>query len=273
AFATLPPLLGGTTFVNLGVFGLGNIALEGANETHFCRGSHCVSNTPFDPLTGTEISDLLFKAPQLAGSLLSYQVQFVDQHGAVVGPTSAHKVGTIITPVLNANPNFDTVVLRLDPLVFTGVGEVFETPITIAMLNLQSVNPLLIFGFHYELLVTLLNGPVDPQFTGNIKLDSTAINSSGGVFGTVDMGVTGPAPTTANLGANLPSGMEGLPVNFDIQFIPLDGGPSLPSQNGESIFQNPTLGTFGPTPEPSTFGLLAIGGAVMWLASRRRRAS
>ncbi len=31
----------------------------------------------------------------------------------------------------------------------------------------------------------------------------------------------------ANLDSTLPSGMEGLPLNFDIQFIPLDGGPGL----------------------------------------------
>jgi hypothetical protein len=87
------------------------------------------------------------------------------------------------------------------------------------------------------------------------------------------MGVTGPTPTTANLGSNLPSGMEALPVNFDIQFIPLDGGPGINDQLGEVIFQNNGPSSFSATPEPSGF-LLLLTACLMsgGLTARKRRA-
>jgi len=65
--------------------------------------------------------------------------------------------------------------------------------------------------------------------------------------------------------------MLGLPVDFDIQFIPLDGGPSLPSNSGETIFQNPTLGTLNPVPEPSYLAALGIGGGALLLIHYRRQ--
>jgi hypothetical protein len=216
---------------------------------------------PFYPLTTAEVTRLNTLAPNLG--LVSYQLQWVDQHGSAVGPTSAHKVGQILVPVINTTPNFDTVVQRLTAANLTAAGQVAETPIKVLMLNLQSVAPIVIGGFHYEVVAILANGspvfdPASPfgQFTGNLKFDATAVTPAG-VSGTLDLGVTGPTPTTANLGANLPSGMEALPVNFDIQFIPLDGGPALPPiNNQEVIFQNTGPSSFGPVPEPSSFVLL-----------------
>jgi hypothetical protein len=72
-------------------------------------------------------------------------------------------------------------------------------------------------------------------------------------------GVTGPTPTATNLGADLRSGMEALPVNFDIQFIPLDGEPSLPEVKNEVIFQNTGWSTFSPVPEPSSLLITGVG--------------
>jgi hypothetical protein len=269
AFATLPPALGGDTSITLpGLNGDHPIFLEGANETQFCNASHCISNTPLNSLTPAELAQLAMKAPSLASGLVTYQIQWVDAHGAVVGPTSQHAVGTSVVPVF-MNPNFDTVVQRVNTLTFTKQGQTLETPIDIAMLNLQSVNTVTIGGFRYEILVQLTNGPVDPQFTGNIALTATTINSSG-VFGTINMGATGPAPTTADLGENLPPNILGLPVSYDLIFDSLDGGPTIPSMTGEIIFQNPTLGSFKPIPEPSSVMLLGIGAVgLIWRLRRR----
>ncbi len=156
-------------------------------------------------------------------------------------------------------------------------------PFRILMLNLQSVAPVLISGFHYEVLAVLASGsPVydpsdtaNPQYLGNVKFDSTSIDSTG-VHGTLDLGVTGPTPTTANLGADLPSGMEGLPVNFDIQFIPLDGGPAIADVKQEVVFQNTGPSLFGPVvPEPSSAVLLLSAGlmAAVSMAVRKLRAT
>ena len=262
AFATLPPVLGGTTGIT--VPGLNNghpISLEGANEAQFCNATTCIGGSPFPQLlTQPEIMELGGRAPSLAAGLIRYQVVWVDPDGAVVGPTSQHAVGTSVIPVLNPAPNFDTVVERMNSVPFTAAGQSKETPVDILMLNLESVDPVLIGGFHYELFVKLANGsPVDTQeFTGNLKLTATSIDSSG-VHGTMDLGVTGPTPTSANLGANLPAGMFGLPVSYAISFLPLDGGPGLNSMPGEIILQNPTLGSFAPVPEPSSVILFGSG--------------
>jgi hypothetical protein len=255
AFQTLP----GDASITLNL-GAGNvvIALEGAEFS-------AAGTDPFYPLTTAEVARLNTLAPSLG--LVSYQLQWVDAHGSVVGPTSVHKVGQDLVPVLNTTPNFDTVIQRLNTLTFTAAGQVQESQIRILMLNLQSVAPVLISGFHYELIAVLANGspvydPSDtsaPQYTGNLKFDANSVASTG-VSGTLDLGVTGPTPTTANLGANLPSGMEGLPVNFDIQFIPLDGGPALPGVTSEVIFQNTGPSTFSAVPEPSSLVLLLTAG-------------
>jgi hypothetical protein len=91
-----------------------------------------------------------------------------------------------------------------------------------------------------------------------------------GVHGTLDLGVTGTTPTSANLGANLPSGMEALPVNFEIQFIPLDGGPGIAPKSNEVIFQNLGPSSFGPAPEPGS-GVLLLVGALCLVGGRSRR--
>jgi hypothetical protein len=138
------------------------------------------------------------------------------------------------------------------------------------MLNLQSVAPVVIGGFHYQILETLANGSpvydpsdlVHPQFIGNETLTANSFDGSGRVSGTADLGATGPTPTGANLGADLPAGMLGLPVNFDIQFIPLDGGPAISPFTQEDIFQNPSAFQYvpSPAPEPGTATLLLLGG-------------
>jgi len=217
--------------------GIGLVPLEGAEFS-------APGTDPHYPLTAAEVARLNALAPDLG--LVSYHLQWVDQHGSVVGPTSAHKFSQVLVPTLNTTPNFDTVIKRENTLTFTAGGQVQQTQIQILMLDLQSVAPVLIGGFHYELLAILANGsPVctDPctQFTGNLKFDSTSVDGNGGVHGTLDLGVTGPTPTAANLGSDLPSGTEGLPVNFDIQFIPLDGGPALGDVSQEIIFQNLSL--------------------------------
>jgi hypothetical protein len=64
--------------------------------------------------------------------------------------------------------------------------------------------------------------------------------------------------------------MEGLPVNFDIQFIPVDGGPAINPVKDEVIFQNTGPSSFGPAiPEPGSATLL--GAALFGLAGLRRR--
>jgi hypothetical protein len=249
---------------------LGNLVvpLEGAEFS-------APGTSPFYPLTAAEVTRLNALAPNLG--LVSYQLQWVDQHGNAVGPTSSHKVGQILVPVINTTPNLDTVVQRMSSLTFTAGGQVQETQIRILMLDLQSVVPIVVGGFHYEVVVILANGsPVfDPagaaQFMGNLKFDSTAVTGAG-VSGTLDLGVTGPTPT---LGADLPSGTEGLPVNFDIQFIPLDGGPALnPVNNQEVVFQNKGVSSFAPVPEPSSLALLLAAGAMTaHFTLRKRRAT
>jgi hypothetical protein len=231
---------------------------------------------PYYPLSAADVARLNALAPNLG--VVQYHLEWVDAHGSVVGPTSAHKVGQVLVPMLDTTPNFDTVIQRLDTLTFTAGGQVQETRIRPLMLDLQSVSPVNISGFHYEAVVVLANGrPVfdpadslDPQYTGNLKFDSAFLDSSG-VHGTLDLGVTGPAPTSANLGADLPSGTEGLPVNFDIQFIPLDGGPSIADTKAEVIFQNTGPSSFDPVPEPSPLVLLLAAGLTGGLALRRRR--
>jgi hypothetical protein len=253
AFQTKP----GDASVNLG---FGPIPLEGAEFS-------APGTDPHYPLTAAEVARLNVLAPNLG--LVTYHLEWVDAHGSVVGPTSMHKVGQILVPSINTTPNFDTVVQRLDTLTFTAGGQVQETRIRPLMLNLQSVAPVVLGGFHYELLAVLANGspgfdPSDvlhPQYLGNLKFDSVFLDSSG-VHGTLDLGVTGPTPTAANLGTDLPSGMEGLPVNFDIQFIPTDGGPPMNDVRQEVIFQNRGPSSFDPVgvPEPSAFTLLVLGG-------------
>ena len=266
AFQTLP----GAASVTLP--GIGTVALEGAEFS-------APGTDPHYPLTVDEVTRLNALAPSLG--LVQYQLEWVDAHGNVVGPTSMHKVGQILVPVITTTPNFDTVVQRLDTLTFTAAGQVRATQIRILMLNLQSVAPVVIGGFHYEVLVVLANGsPVydpndtaNPQYAGNLKFDSTLVDAAG-VSGTLDLGLTGPTPTAANLGADLPSGMEGLPVNFDVQFIPLDGGPQLPDVKQEVIFQNLGPSSFGPVPEPSSLVILLTGGLMVGpFAMRRLRAS
>jgi hypothetical protein len=266
AFQTMP----GDASVTLP--GLGLIPLEGAEFSP-------PGTDPHYPLTAAEVARLNVLAPNLG--LVKYELQWVDAHGSVVGPTSEHKVGQILVPVLNTTPTFDTVIQRMSDVTLTAPGQVGETPIRVLMLNLQSVTPIPIGGFHYELIAVLANGsPVfdptdlaDPQFMGNVKFHSTAIDANGGVYGTLDLGVTGPTPTSANLGANLPSGMEGLPVNFDIQFIPLDGGPAIQDMKQEVIFQNNGPSQFQPiNPEPSSFALLFMAGIITGgFAAQRRR--
>jgi PEP-CTERM motif len=255
---------------NITLPGIGLVPLEGAQ----------FSPSMTDPFYPLPVPDAM-RLEALGILPATYNILWVDAHGNVVGPTSQHAVGPIKVPVVNTTPNFDTVVQRLDDVTLTAAGQVEETAIQIVMLNLQSVNAVDLGGFHYELAVVLANGspvfdPMDagaPQWTGNLKFDSTSVTSEG-AFGTLDLGVTGPTPTSANLGADLPSGMEGLPVNFDIQFIPLDGGPSIPSQVGEVIFQNTGPSSFSPVPEPSTWAmmLLGVGGlgfAAHWRKKRR----
>jgi hypothetical protein len=252
--------------------GLGLIPLEGAEFSP-------AGTDPHYPLTPAEVARLDALAPNLG--VVKYQLQWVDAHGSPVGPTSAHKVGQILVPTLNTTPSFDTVIQRMSDVTLTAPAQVGETPIRVLMLNLQSVAPVAIGGFHYELVAVLANGspvfdPTDlanPQFKGNLKFHSTAIDANGGVYGTLDLGVTGPTPTSANLGADLPSGMEALPVNFDIQFIPIDGGPAIQDVKQEVIFQNNGPSQFQPiSPEPSSFALLFMAGIITGgFAAQRRR--
>ena len=196
ASITLPSALGGAV-----------VPLEGAEFSTPAPG------TPFYPLTTADATRLNTLAPNLG--LVQLQLQWVDAHGSPVGPTSTHKVGQVLAPVVNTTPTFDTVVQRLSTLTFTSAGQVQETQIRVLMLDLQSVAPVVIGGFHYELFAVLANGsPVydpavtsAPQYLGNMKFDATSVTSSA-VSGTLDLGVTGPTPTTANLRADLPSGME-----------------------------------------------------------------
>jgi hypothetical protein len=252
-------------------FGGGPVAipLEGAEFS-------APGTDPFYPLTAVEVTRLNTLAPNLN---TQYQLQWTNPHASVVGPTSSHQVTQVLAPVVNTTPNFDTVIQRINSLTFTAGGQVQETPIQILMLNLQSVAPVLVGGFHYELVSTLANGsPVydptnlgAPQYKGNLNFDSTTVNGSG-VSGTLDLGVTGPTPTNANLGADLPGGMLGLPVDFDIQFIPLDGGPAINPQQGEVIFQNRGASSFGPNvPEPASVMLIAAAGLAAAGGRRFRR--
>jgi hypothetical protein len=69
--------------------------------------------------------------------------------------------------------------------------------------------------------------------------------------------------------------MEGLPVNFDIQFIPLDGGPAIGDVIQEVIFQNQGPSQFDPVPEPSSAVIVLSAGlmAAVGVAVRKLRAT
>ena len=60
--------------------------------------------------------------------------------------------------------------------------------------------------------------------------------------------------TISGIAADLPSGTEGLPVDFDIQFIPLDGGPAILNPGGQQSF-----GSWQTIPEPVSLALLGLG--------------
>ena len=265
AFQTLPG------DASLTLPGIGVVPLEGAEFG-------APGSDPYYPLSSADDSRLNALAPNLGS--VAYQLQWADADSSVVGPTFSQKAGQVLAPALNTTPDFDTVIERLNDVTFTAGGQVQETQTQILMLNLQSVAPVVIGGFHYEMLAVLANGnPVydpsdtsNPQYTGNLKFDSTSVSPGGGVSGTLDLGVTGPTPTAANLGADLPSGMEGLPVNFDIQFIPLDGGPAIPDMRDEVILQNTGPSSFASAvPEPGS--LLLLGSALPGLGWLRRRRS
>ncbi len=266
AFQTLP----GNASITLPA--IGAIPLEGAEFT-----ANWGPN-PYYPLTTQEALRLNALAPNLG--IVSDQLVWVDPHGSVVStltpnPHAAHAVAQELIPVINTRPNFDTVVERMSTLVFTNTGVEQYTQTQLLMLNLQSVNAVVLGGFHYGVVVlAATDGPVVDstitQYKGNLGI--TANNLDGA--GTLDMGVTGPTPSAGDLGANLPSGMLGLPVSFDIQFIPLDGGPAIPDTQGEVIFQNPSLGTIQSIPEPSSFVCLLTSSVVIGgLALRRARAA
>jgi hypothetical protein len=244
------------------------VLLEGATEFSSPLGGP-------QALTGGQLTELETIAPGLGPA--AYQLQWSDPHDSAAGAGGQHRPMQVLNPIVSTTPNFDTVVKLIDPLTFTAAGQVQETQVQIVMLDLQSVNAVDLGGFHYELLAELANGsPVcdNPcsQFTGNLKFDSTFVDpTTGGVSGTLDLGVTGPTPTAANLGADLPAGMEGLPVNFEIQFIPLDGGPPIPNAPGEIIFQNTGPSSFSPVPEPGTVALLATGLLGLATSARGRK--
>jgi PEP-CTERM motif len=73
-------------------------------------------------------------------------------------------------------------------------------------------------------------------------------------------------PETINgVAADLPSGTEGLPVFFDIQFIPLDGGPVNLNPEGQQVFNS-----WQTIPEPASLALLGFG--MIGIGGLRRRA-
>src|SRR5438128_627336 len=126
------------------------LALPGGSQKIILEGATEFSN-PKRPLTGPEAARLNALAPNLG--LVSYQLQFFDPHGSAVGPDSQHKFSQALVPVLTTLPNFDTVIQRLNDVNLTAPGQVGETKIKILMLDLQSVDPVNIGGFHYEVLV------------------------------------------------------------------------------------------------------------------------
>ena len=114
-------------------------------------------------------------------------LQWVDQHGNVVGPDSRHKVGQILVP---ENTHLaDTVVRRNDDAVFNAVGEAPTVDIEIVALSLKSVEPIVVTygssGFKlWDVFVTLDETAVQP--VGSIDLTSETFVDGVSVSGTVD---------------------------------------------------------------------------------------
>ena len=265
ASITLPSALGGAV-----------VPMEGAEFSTPAPG------TPFYPLTTADATRLNNLAPNLGLVQLAAPVGGWA-HGTPVGPTSIHKVGQVLVPVVNTTPNFDTVVQRLTTLNFTSAGRVQESQIRVLMLDLQSVAPVVIGGFHYEVFAVFANGsPVydpavtsAPQYLGNMKFDVDLSHFIGGL-GHPGPGRDGADPNDGKPRAqDLPSGMEAPPLNFQLQFMALDGGPALPNVTDELIFQNTGLSSFNTVPEPSSFAILLTASLMMagGAALRRTRAA
>lgn len=201
-----------------------------------------------------------------------------DQHGNVVNETSAHKVQRVVTlgPFPNRN-QFDTIVHRL-----LDVSPPDTVPIEIVYLSLMSVEPVTVTGVPglFDVYVGLARDPTTGLYVDQIdgRMALTCDNPTNCLKGPASIGRVD--ETTDN-----PSDPDflGLPVTYDVLFIPADQDPVLGNvvarQTSTSIFHGDRRGPGDPfasgrwdVPGPPALLLLGLGSAILLGARFWRKA-
>ncbi|MBI1928318.1 PEP-CTERM sorting domain-containing protein [Candidatus Poribacteria bacterium] len=203
-----------------------------------------------------------------------FQVDWFDRHGNQVDRNSVHKVTQVKKPRPDLGP-FDTIVKRKADVNIIGVDSEATVPIEIIWLSLMSVEPkdYLGLGFKQDIYVGLHDTDGDRntpnQIEGKMKLKS---NVGDGTTGKVDIGLKPQEGTIED--PNDPTFL-GLPVTYDVIFVPEGTLNEVHREMGQSIFHGDTKspsGNYQVVPEPSTWLLLCVG-LVILLGFGRKRSS
>jgi len=252
-------------------------------------------------LTGHPFPDQFGIPDPFPPDQLPLDLEFVDPHGNIVGPDSVHAVGVNVKNIDELVPfNFDTVVRRNSPVVFTDPGDPKPVPIEMTWLSLRSVAPIEVtFGggsdpTDFDIFVGLSD--TLPQVAGRMLMTADDLTNSSAT-GQLDLGLENDqvdqdfenADTDPFLGfqdyqdafQNNPAAL-GLPVLFQLRFINTTDPEDLfvfddPTGFGTggavrtaSVFHNQS-GTFAfQIPEPSSLSLALWGLIMVCVRSRRR---